>query len=75
MNPILAKTELALTIAQQGMLQASREGIALGQWRDDVLFLCREWGLPEPDDVLAWVSGGKASDKAVTDWESTFGVI
>jgi len=66
------KHELALSIAQAGMVQAAHEGIALGSWRDDLLELLDAMGLPHPPDVIAWVSSGKASDKAVTDWGQAF---
>jgi len=64
--------EFALSLAQAAMIEAANEGIAIGQWRDDVLELLLAMGLPLPPDVIAWVSTGKASDKAVTDWESAF---
>lgn len=66
------KHELALSLAQAAMIEAANEGIAIGQWRDDVNELLSAMGLPLPPDVIAWVSSGKASDKAVSDWESTF---
>lgn len=72
MQSISIKTDLALALSRHAMLQAAAEGIAIGQWRDDVLFLCNSMGLPEPDDVIAWVSGGKASDQTVVDWEAAF---
>ena len=34
----------------------------------------RKVGIPEPDDVVAWVSGGKASDADVADWSRQFSV-
>lgn len=72
LDQITGKRQLALALAQQAMMQAAHEGIAIGQWRDDVLELLKAMGLPLPPDVIAWVSSGKASDKAVTDWESCF---
>ena len=72
LHTLRMKHELALSIAQAGMIEAANEGIAIGQWRDDVLELLLAMGLPLPPDVIAWVSTGKASDKAVTDWESAF---
>jgi len=66
------KHELALSLAQAAMIEAADEGIAVGQWRDDVRFLLKAMGLPIPADMIAWVSSGKASDKAVNDWGSAF---
>lgn len=35
--------------------------------------LFRKEGLPEPDDVLAFASGGKIDMTMVTDWASPYG--
>jgi hypothetical protein len=66
------KHDFALALARDAMIEAANEGIAIGQWRDDVLELLTAMGLPLPPDVVAWVSSGKASDKAVTDWGQAF---
>ena len=61
------KHDFALSLAQAAMIQAAYEGIAIGCWQDDMIGLGGRMGLPAPDDVLAWVSGGAATDAGVTD--------
>lgn len=72
LHTINLKHDFALSLAQAAMIEAANEGIAIGQWRDDVRYLLDTMGLPQPLDVIAWVSSGKASDKAVTDWGQSF---
>lgn len=38
-----------------------------------VRVLFRKLGLPQPDDVLAFASGGKVNMTMVDDWESPWG--
>ena len=66
--------EIALGLAREAMLTDAASGCSLGAWRDGVLEICRKFGIPEPDDVVAWVSGGKASDADVADWSRQFSV-
>lgn len=66
--------KLALSLARQAMLVDSTSGCSLGAWRDCVLKICHRVGIPEPEDVLAWVSGGKASDGDIADWSRQFDV-
>lgn len=76
-DPVNALTdlhEIALGLAREAMLTDGASGCSLGAWRSGVLEICRKVGIPEPDDVLAWVSGGKASDADVTDWSRQFSV-
>lgn len=72
LQTINLKHDFALSLAQAAMIEAANEGIAIGQWRDDVRCLLNKMGLPQPPDVIAWVSSGKASDQLVTDWGSAF---
>lgn len=74
MNALTDRHEIALNLARDAMLIDSASGCSLAAWRDGVLEICRRIGIAEPDDVLAWVSGGKASDAGVADWSSTFRV-
>lgn len=66
--------EVALGMARAAMLTDSKTGCSVGAWRDATLEICRRLGVPEPEDVLAWVSGGKATDKSVADWGQQFKV-
>lgn len=74
MNALTDPHEIALGLAREAMLTDSASGCSLGAWRDGVLEICRKVGIPEPDDVVAWVSGGKASDADVADWSRQFSV-
>jgi len=65
---------LALNLAREAMKVDAASGCSLGAWRDGVIQICHHVGVPEPEDVLAWVSGGKASDGDVADWSRQFGV-
>ncbi len=75
MNAMTDSHEIALSLAKTAMLVDSASGCSLGAWRDGVLEICRRVGIPEPDDVVAWVSGGKASDTDVTDWSRQFSIL
>ncbi len=66
--------DLALGLACQAMTVDAAAGCSIGAWREGVLDICRKLGFQAPDDVLAWVSGGKASDAEVADWSQRFGV-
>ena len=61
-------------IARQVMVVDSRAGVSIGAWRAGVVLMCRTYGVPEPDDVIAWVSDGKSSDADVSDWSRAFGL-
>lgn len=74
MNVLTDPHDIALSLAKTAMFVDSTSGCSLGAWRDGVLEICRRVGIPEPDDVVAWVSGGKASDKDVADWSRQFSV-
>lgn len=66
------RLEGARTLAQGAMQRAAVEGISIGSWRDDVVEIFEELGLEVPEDMLAWISGGKASDADVGDWGAAF---
>ena len=74
MNALTAPHDIALSLAKTAMFVDSTSGYSLGAWREGALEICRRVGIPEPDDVVAWVSGGKASDKDVADWTRQFSV-
>ncbi|MFN3209510.1 hypothetical protein [Roseovarius indicus] len=75
MEDFMKRHDRALRYARIAMHYCSLEGASAGAWRDAVLEICRREGVPEPDDVQAWVSGGKVSDADITDWTRTFRVI
>lgn len=74
MQTTLAQHNEALRLARVAMHYCSFEGASLGAWRDAVCEICELKGVEVPDDVLAWVSAGKASDVDVTDWSRAFQV-
>ncbi|GGE18734.1 hypothetical protein GCM10011360_04350 [Primorskyibacter flagellatus] len=65
-----AVREMARTV----MIADSASGVSIGAWRAAVVLMCRHYRVPEPDDVIAWVSDGKSSDADVTDWSQSFGM-
>jgi len=74
MNALTDPHDIALSLAKTAMLVDSASGCSLGAWRDAVLEICKKVGIPEPEDVVAWVSGGKSCDKDVADWSRQFSV-
>lgn len=74
MNALTDPHEIALCLAREAMLTDAASGCSLGAWRGAVLEICRKIGITEPEDVLAWVSDGKASDADVADWSRRFSV-
>jgi hypothetical protein len=38
-----------------------------------IRLMCRKFGLPQPNDVLAFASGGKINSSMVDDWHSPWG--
>ncbi len=74
MQHFLNRHERALQLARIGMHYCSLEGASVAAWREAVREICRREGVPQPEDVLAWVSSGTASDADVDDWSKTFRV-
>lgn len=66
--------DIALGLAREAMLVDAASGCSLGAWRDAVLEICRMAKITEPEDVMAWVSGGKSKDADVADWSLKFSV-
>lgn len=71
----MKRHDRALELARLAMHYCSFEGASIGAWRDAVEEICQLCNVPAPEDKVAWVSGGKASDADVTDWTRQFGVV
>ena len=41
--------------------------------RGAIIQVARNFGLPEPDDKLAWATGGNVSDSEIGSWLTPFG--
>ena len=74
MRPLTNPSEKARHLARLAMIVCANEGVSLRGWRDEVRIVCGFCGVPEPDDYLAWVSGGKATDATMTpaEWDQAF---
>jgi hypothetical protein len=74
MSATLAYTEEfgPLLLFHCDMLVDPASGCSLGAWGRRRSGICKKVGIPDPEDVVAWVSGGKSSDKIVTDWSRQF---
>ena len=64
--------EEALGLVRAMMLAGSDLGLPLSRWRDYSRKMIAEYGLPQPEDLIAWTSAGKATDANVDDWDQQY---
>ena len=71
---MLAEIEEARRETLQLFYEGRAKGYPVRLSHFAVKLLLKERGIVAPDDIVAWVSEGKASDKQVTNWDSPVGV-
>jgi hypothetical protein len=54
--------------AQQCLAECVHKGAPLLVARGAIIQVAREFGLPEPEDKLAWATGGSVSDSEISTW-------
>lgn len=71
-DQMTARHDSALTMARAMMMTGVDMGFTLAHWRDHTRKMIEEFGLPQPKDLIAWVSGGQGCDADVEDWNQKF---
>ena len=74
MQDHLKAVDQARINAQGIVFKCAKGGYPMWAAREGIIWYLKELaGLPVPDDVLAFASGGQVSDKDVTDWDAPDG--
>lgn len=69
----LKRMEAVRYEANQILLESVARSFPLAMSVIAMRLMFRKEGLPQPDDVLAFASGGKINAKMVDDWHSPWG--
>lgn len=70
---MIADVEAARQEAAQIMAECAAKRWAIGLGLLAVAIMLDKRGIPQPDDYLSWISGGKCSDRQIRDAAAVFG--